>query len=89
VNLWLIVAVSVAALLLGLAYGPALAGVRRRLLAVALVVGIVGEFMGWNGLVWFLLVWLSFMVGERARRRLEFGPPQPPPDDHDPHSRYR
>jgi hypothetical protein len=87
--LWLVPAVSVLAVLLGLAFGPAVAGVRRRLLLAALVVGVIGQFMGWHGLVWFLLVWLSFLVGERLRRRLEFGPPRPPPDDFDPHGRYR
>ncbi len=86
---WLVIGVSIVALALGLAFGPAVMAIRRRLLAAALVVGVVGQFMGWNGLIWFGVVWLSFTVGERLRRRLEFGPPEPPPDDYDPHSRYR
>jgi hypothetical protein len=86
---WLVLAVAVAALALGLAFGPALVAVRRRLLVAALILGLVGQFLGWNGLVWFAVVWLSFLVGERLRRRLEFGPPEPPPDDFDPHRRYR
>jgi MFS-type transporter involved in bile tolerance (Atg22 family) len=74
VHIGSVVAWNVVALLGGLALGPALAQrerLRGRLLLAALVLAVAAQVAGRHGVVWWLMLWVSFAVGERIRRRLQ------------------
>lgn len=72
---WLeLVGINLLALLAGVAYGPVyvVAGrIRTWTLRLLFLIALVAQALHFPGVPWFLVLWTSFGVGARIRRRIE------------------